>query len=592
MHHPFIPLVLLGLLPLAYFTWRLGWLRHRFARSGLVAAAALVLGVGIWAGGMDFVHLKRIKILIAALVAAGLLVRGARQRASDPSMSTAWRLAAGGLVVTAWVVYLNFFSFHGARTYVHLHDVAHYYLGAKYFAELGYGNIYLAMLRAEAETFDDHFKAIEARDLRTNTLVHIRPLLEQSGPAKARFDAQRWADFQRDVAYFRNALGAQYGDILRDHGFNPTPFWALIGGTIANLVPAGSADGIRLLCMLDPLLLVVMFALVGRAFGGEVACLAMLYYCVFFGAGFGWMGGAFLRHMWLFSTVVAACCLHRGRPALAGSLLAAAVLLRLFPVAFLLGPVCRIAWTWRGDRDAARAPLALVGSCAATAVLLLALSGLVPGGLGRWQEFRSNLERHMQHTAYNTIGLTEILAYRGAARPTTPETFATDLDRRRRLRGAQLLALLPLAVLVVARRSRRRGDLEALALGATLPVFVGLNLAAYYYVFYLVVLLALRRHPEALATMFAAEALSHALPLFEDRDVVVFFYRNVVVLYLLAALHLAERQPAFLPGSRRQGIEEAGDSLDPRRPMGASGRGSPGARRWPPHAVERPRIRW
>jgi hypothetical protein len=31
------------------------------------------------------------------------------------------------------------------------HDAALYYLGSKYFRELGYGHLYTAMLRAEAE---------------------------------------------------------------------------------------------------------------------------------------------------------------------------------------------------------------------------------------------------------------------------------------------------------------------------------------------------------------------------------------------------------------------------------------------------------
>ena len=63
------------------------------------------------------------------------------------------------------------------------------------------------MLRAEAEEYDDHFRAVEARDLENNGLVHIRVLLERSEPVKARFTPERWRDFRLDVAYFRDALG-------------------------------------------------------------------------------------------------------------------------------------------------------------------------------------------------------------------------------------------------------------------------------------------------------------------------------------------------------------------------------------------------
>jgi hypothetical protein len=34
---------------------------------------------------------------------------------------------------------LNFFAFHGGGLFVHLHDVAHYYLGAKYYGQLDHG---------------------------------------------------------------------------------------------------------------------------------------------------------------------------------------------------------------------------------------------------------------------------------------------------------------------------------------------------------------------------------------------------------------------------------------------------------------------
>src|SRR5207249_1196016 len=104
------------------------------------------------------------------------------------------------LAALAWIAYLNFLSFHGARTYMHLHDVAHYYLGSKYFPEVGYGQLYIAMLRAEAERYDNHFLAIEARDLETQALVHIRTLLRRSEPVKARFSPERWLSFQEDVA--------------------------------------------------------------------------------------------------------------------------------------------------------------------------------------------------------------------------------------------------------------------------------------------------------------------------------------------------------------------------------------------------------
>jgi hypothetical protein len=153
------------------------------------------------------------------------------------------------------------------------------------------------------------------------------------------------------------------------------------------------------------------------------------------------------------------------------------------------------------------------------------------------------MERHLEHTAYNTISLTEILAYRGPAKPTTPEGVADDLQRRGWLRRAQLFFVLPVVLLGVVLLARARDLPAAMALGAALPLFVGLNLAAYYWVFLLTLLLALRDRPRIVALMFAAEALSHTLLLFEDRQVAVYFYRNLVVLYLLLAVYVEARRP-------------------------------------------------
>jgi hypothetical protein len=41
--------------------------------------------------------------------------------------------------------------------------------------------------------------------------VHVRSFLERSDPVKASFSPERWAEFQRDVSYFREVLGPDMG---------------------------------------------------------------------------------------------------------------------------------------------------------------------------------------------------------------------------------------------------------------------------------------------------------------------------------------------------------------------------------------------
>lgn len=537
MHHPLPPLLLLVLAPLAGAAWGLGLCARRGVRWLLIGGAALALGAGVAVGGVDFTALNHMKLWVALAVVVILALR--RAGLAGFESPRVYRAALAAVALPAWLIYFNFCSFHGTgstRVFVHLHDVAHYYLGSKYFREVGYADLYTAMLRAEAERYDNHFMAVEARDLRSNALMHIRALLADSDAVKGQFTPARWAAFQDDVAYFRDAMRAQYGEVLRDHGFNPTPVWALLGGTLANLVPAGSHRGIVLLTLLDPLIEAALFAAIGWAFGTEVLLLSLIYFCLPFGASFGWTGGSFLRHMWLAGVLGAACCLERGRHGMAGVLLALATCLRVFPFVFAAGLACKAGLgLWRERRlSAAHARFFL--AFVLTGLLLGAGTALLPRGLQHWAEFRTNMERHVATEATNIVGLTQILAYTGTEFPTTVEESDRRAARRQTIYHLQLALAVPLLGLLVAFSSARARDADTLALGLVL-LFATLNLASYYYACLLLLLLTHRARARHLALLFAGEAAIYALGLFEDREVVLFLYRSLLIAYLLAALH-------------------------------------------------------
>src|SRR5262245_57388389 len=168
MGHPFLPLLVLLILPLAFFAYRRG-LRSRPITWALYLACLAWLGASAWAGGVPFAELDRIKLMVAAAAIAALVGRSLGLAGLGPRRvhrTTLFLIAA-----VSWLLYSNFFAFHGIgheRVFIHLHDVAHYYLGAKYFPELGYQSLYTALLRAEAEKYQDHFRSLEARDLETN----------------------------------------------------------------------------------------------------------------------------------------------------------------------------------------------------------------------------------------------------------------------------------------------------------------------------------------------------------------------------------------------------------------------------------------
>src|SRR5262249_32821338 len=200
--------------------------------------------------GVASISLSRIDLLIAGAV---VMILWARSQAVAWSCKTSrYRRALAFAALASTVSYTNFFDFHRG-SWIHFHDVAHYYLGSKYFAELGYGDLYVGLLRAEQEEYG-YFLTDEARDLSGSYLVPIARLLGRSDAVKARFSAERWKDFRTDLRLFRDAMGQTWGEVLKDHGYNPTPAWSLVGGALANQVPAGSRRGVFLLTLLDPLL--------------------------------------------------------------------------------------------------------------------------------------------------------------------------------------------------------------------------------------------------------------------------------------------------------------------------------------------------
>ena len=531
-----VPVLLLAVLPLGYFAARTGLLSRRPARLGLLAVAALAVVYALPDTAMDLTHVKRLNIFVAGATALVLALRHAglgwlRERSR-------YLAALGALAALAAVGWLNFLNFHGQKTWVHSHDVAHYYLGSKYFRELGYGKLYTAMLRAEAEVYANRFKTLEARDLATGDLVHVRTLLQASEPVKAAFTPDRWVDFKVDVAYFRETLGAQHAALYKDHGFNPSPLWPLLGGSLANLVPAGSAGGVLALTLIDPVLILAALAAVFWAFGVETALLAAISFCVAFGAGFGWTGGAFLRFLWFFAVVAGFAALGKGRPAAAGALFALAAVLRIFPAFFAGALLLKAAGDALVNGGFERSYRRFFASFAATAAVLVAVT-VAASGPDSWPEFRRNIARHSTVVSPNVVGLTGVLAYREGPPLVTRDEFREIRERRQRVYRAQLLTVFALAVLACAAAAPFLDDVAAAALGVPL-LFLGTNLASYYYAFLVVLVIAHRRHPRRLVLVFAAEAISYALLLFEDREATLYLFRSVVLLYLFAALALEQ----------------------------------------------------
>ncbi len=249
------------------------------------------------------------------------------------------------LGVSAGLGYANFGHLH-FNNFIHTWDTYHYYIGAKYFPEVGYDRMYECSITADSEDFDPArlAKMREQRivtNLRTNIMEKVgETVLLRPEYCKSHFTPERWVEFKKDIAFFRARVnGQRWEEIHHDHGYNASPVWTLFGNLITNTGTA-TLDQVTFVDLFDPLYLALMAAMLWWAFGPRVFAVAMLMLgCNWASRFFYWTGGALLRHDWLFYTVAVVCLLRKGRPFMAGVAMAYAALLRLFPGLLLIGPM-------------------------------------------------------------------------------------------------------------------------------------------------------------------------------------------------------------------------------------------------------------
>lgn len=369
-----------------------------------------------------------------ALALAGAALVWARNRAERRGERGALArvdrlLAVAGVVAVA--TYFNFGAFHFGN-YVHGWDTFHYYVGSKYFRELGYERLYDCVAVADAlePGWEERVRARKITNLRTNVLESTATVLAEPRRCTDHFSERRWQEFRHDVGWFRARETPQrWDDLSTDHGYNATPVWNFAGSLLANSGPA--SDGrILALTLLDPLYFAALVAVAVWAFGWRTTAVALLFFGTYFPSRFFWTGGAFLRWDWLFYTVAAVACLRKGRPLVAGAAFGYAALLRIFPVLLAAGPALVLALAV-GDavrrssgggrlaalraalaREPSRGAVQFFAGATLAAILLVPASALVAGGVDAFSGFVANTEKHRGTPLTNNVGLRTLVTYR------------------------------------------------------------------------------------------------------------------------------------------------------------------------------------
>jgi hypothetical protein len=404
-----------------------------------------------------------------------------------------------------------------ALRWVNFTDSFHYYMGPKYFRELGYVHLYECAALAEQQLGAGAVVAQRSyRDLASNDVVGGRELLARARTCPERFSAERWKLFRHDVDWFRRRI--PYWEVtMQDWGYNATPVWNALGVLLAGSGPVSEAR-VALLALLDVPVLLATFGLAAWAFGWRTACVALIFWGTHPPNGYSWTGGSILRHEWLLASVAGVSLLRKGWLLAAGAALAYATALSVFPGFLAAGIGVRAAARWVTERRFSLAPehrRLLLGALLALALVLpaAALSG---GGPSAWLGFVRNSRVDSQPSP-NNMGLPTLIAFESStllrnfwqedvARPAREwsEARRETLARRAPLWAAAVAAWLVLAV----GAARRQPDWVAAILGLGFVVFA-FQLSCYYYAFMLLFGLLWPRHRSVGIALLGVAAASH-----------------------------------------------------------------------------------
>ncbi len=277
-----------------------------------------------------------------AMTGALLLIYEIRARRMAVRISERTRRRfAWFLTILAFFTFFDFFNPNVRYSeYYHRHEFYHYYLGSKYFKEVGYTRLYECTLVAEVENGRrDQVKDREFRDLSVNLIKPISQtyILTDPDQCKKHFTKERWETFRKEIDWFyRSAAGSYWEGMQKDHGYNPPPVWTMTGKFFGSF---GQADDgfFKILASIDVVLHAAIILLFYWAFGWRTMAVAAVFWGANAPADFYWTGGAFLRQDWLFLLVAALCCARRRYFVLAGFALTWSALLRIFPGIFVAG---------------------------------------------------------------------------------------------------------------------------------------------------------------------------------------------------------------------------------------------------------------
>lgn len=304
-----------------------------------------------------------------------------------------------------------FYGTRNAGIWLQRWDLFHTVISVRYFDELEYSRLYQCTYAFDQEGPGKFPRVPQMRDLRVDQVRSTSKVLVDND-CDARFTPARKQALTRDAGFFAEISGrSAWRRLFRDKGYNGTPFYTAVAGTLVGDGPL-SLSKLYALASIDLLLLAGAFLAVWRAFGGETALVGLIFFCVNFPNNFAHMGASLLRFDYVAAVVGAAAALKLQRPALAAVLVSYGTFVRIYPGLFALGYLIKAVYDHRTTGQLGtphkRFLLGLVGSGA-----LFAAISLIPGGITAWHDWLDNMLVHTKISAGFRMGFQHLLMWQG-----------------------------------------------------------------------------------------------------------------------------------------------------------------------------------
>jgi len=359
----------------------------------------------------------------------------------------------------------------------------HYFLGSKYFSELGYYGLYRYTLLADNESrvprLGDIKKIRRLEDL--SKVPALQAIEKARKERKDYFSEERWHEFRQDWRAMARG-STTWERKLNDHGFNPPPFWNVIPGIIAQNVNTNDRTLYMAVRLVDLVIFLVLLCAVAYFTGLDNALLCYIFVnaavVLYYPHGFV---DTYFQFQWLNFLILTMLFYRTGRMRLAGVSLAYSAMVRIFPLVLVTG--LGIIWLRKliHDRKLPKKETSFLVSFS-FACLVFFMVGLTQGkGFESTKQFVRNITFHADAIKFdgNKFGLKRLMSA-NLSRPFERAGKEERVENFRNNRNSYYLFWILLVGLNVAAMYFNSDD-DAWAIPLSIGLIFALMTASRYY---------------------------------------------------------------------------------------------------------------